>query len=389
MARTKLRGMTWGHRRAIDPLLAVEKLFEQQHPGIEVEWASRPLHGFEFTPVPELARQYDLIVLDHPFCGEIAAAQCLLPVDGVVAEAGGDRYVGPSLSTYTYQGRCWALPIDAACQVAVSRPDLMAMLGEPVPGDWRSLLDLGARALRSQRKLAIGLRGVHSLMTLFTLAANLGKPCATDPSQPLIDRETARTVLDHMRQLLAFCPPEALDWNSIELHDAMAARDDLVFCPAVYCYATYAEGDRAHPLRFHDLPGPTGPAGSTIGGTGLGLSAYGPAPEAALAYARFCAQAETQRIFAEHHGQPARRETWTDPAIDARFGGCYSATRRTMDQCWIRPRFNGYLAFQAKAGDLIEHHLRGGMDETLLLDSLQHAFDDAGKSGPLPTAQPL
>ena len=52
MAHTKLRGMTWGHRRAIDPLLAVEALFEQRHPGIAVEWESRPLHGFEFTPVP-------------------------------------------------------------------------------------------------------------------------------------------------------------------------------------------------------------------------------------------------------------------------------------------------------------------------------------------------
>ena len=75
MARTKLRGMTWGHRRAIDPLLATKALFEQQHPEIEIEWASRPLHGFEFTPVPDLAREYDLIVLDHPFCGEIAATR--------------------------------------------------------------------------------------------------------------------------------------------------------------------------------------------------------------------------------------------------------------------------------------------------------------------------
>ncbi|HVY98893.1 MAG TPA: extracellular solute-binding protein [Dongiaceae bacterium] len=381
MARIKLRGMTWGHRRAIDPLLAVEAEFERQHPGIEIEWASRPLHGFEFTPVPDLARQYDLIVLDHPFCGEIAASECLLPIDDVVAAAGGDCYVGPSLATYRYEGWCWALPIDAACQVAVARPDLMAKLGETAPADWRALLDLGAKARDRGLRLAIGLRGVHSLMTFFTLAANLGKPCATDPGQPLIDRETARTVLSHMRQLLAYCPPEALDWNSIELHDAMAARDDLAFCPAVYCYATYAESDHAHPLRFHDFPGPNGPAGSTIGGTGLGLSAHGRAPEAALAYARFCAQPETQRLFAAHHGQPARREAWTDPAIDARFGGCYSATLRTMDQCWVRPRFKGYLAFQARAGDLIEQHLRGVMDETRLLDSLQRAFEAAGKAG--------
>jgi multiple sugar transport system substrate-binding protein len=182
-----------------------------------------------------------------------------------------------------------------------------------------------------------------------------------------------------MRRLLSLCPAESLDWNSIELHDAMVARDDLVTCPAVYCYATYAESDQRKPLRFHDMPGPNGPAGSTIGGTGLGLSALRGAGAAALAYARFAASPEVQRLFAEHHGQPARREAWSDPAIDQRFGRCYSATLETMEACWTRPRFRGYLGFQAKAGDLIEHHLRGAMDEPTLLDRLQREFEASGK----------
>ncbi len=42
---------------------------------------------------------------------------------------------------------------------------------------------------------------------------------------------------------------------------------------------------------------------------------------------------------------------------------CYSATLNTMEACWIRPRFAGYLAFQAMGGNLIEQHLRGAMDE--------------------------
>ncbi len=375
MARVLLRGITWGHRRAIDPLLAAEPLFERLHPAFSVHWDSHPLQGFEFAPVDELARRYDLIVLDHPHCGSIAATGCLLPVDEVVAAAGGDCYVGPSLESYRTQGRCWALPIDAACQVAVARPDRLAALDAPPPADWSALLALGEAAGHRGWKLAIGLRGVHSLMTFFTLAANLGKPCATDPKEPLFDRDTARAALEHMRRLLAYCPPEALDWNSIELHDAMAARDDLVFCPAVYCYATYAEADRRHPLRFHDLPGPNGPTGSTIGGTGLGISAHCQVPEAAFAYARFAAAPETQRLFAHHHGQPARREAWSDREIDGRFGGCYSATLRTMEACWTRPRFNGYLGFQARGGDLIEQHLRGAMDEATLLNALQEAFE--------------
>lgn len=374
MPAVRLRGMTWDHRRAVAPLRETQAMFAKDHPDIEIEWHARPLHGFEFTPVAELARSYDLIILDHPFCGDIAGSNCLLPLDEILADDA-RSFVGPSLESYLYAGKTWALPVDAACQVAVSRPDLMAHLDAAPPKDWAALIDLGRRASRHGTKLSIGLRGVHSLMTFFTLCANLGKPCAAIPEEPFADLATARTALEHLRELLSLCPAEALDWNSIALHDVMAARDDLVFCPAVYCYATYAEADQRRPLRFHDFPGPRGPGGSTIGGTGLGISAHCAHPDAALAYARFAATAAAQFAFARHHGQPARLGAWRDAGINARFGGCYVSTLQTMERCWIRPRFAGYLGFQAQAGDLIERHLRGEIGERDLLDRLQELFE--------------
>jgi multiple sugar transport system substrate-binding protein len=379
MSAVRLRGMTWDHRRAIDPLLATQAMFAAAHPGIEVEWSSRPLHGFEFTPVAELAKSYDMIILDHPFCGDIAASNCLLPVDDILSGEARAAFVGPSRETYVYAGKTWAIPVDAACQVAVSRPDLMTRLGEKAPADWSALLDLGRRASQRNMKLAIGLRGVHSLMTFFTLCANLGQPCATSPGAPFTELGTAREALEQMRALLSLCPSEALDWNSIELHDVMVARDDLVFCPAVYCYATYAEADQRRPLRFHNFPGPRGLGGSTIGGTGLGLSAHCAHPEAVLAYARFAASAAAQSAFARHHGQPARIDAWQNAEINTRFNGCYGDTLRTMEGCWIRPRFAGYLGFQAKAGPLIEQHLRGEIAERDLLDRLQKLFESSAQ----------
>jgi multiple sugar transport system substrate-binding protein len=139
----------------------------------------------------------------------------------------------------------------------------------------------------------------------------------------------------------------------------MTAEDSLLFCPAVYLYATYAEADHRRPLRFHDLPGLRGPSGSTLGGTGLGISRRCRDPEMALAYAAYLLRPETQTLFTAHHGQPARIEGWTDPGADARFGGAFSATRATMEASWIRPRYAGYLGFQARAGHLVEHYLRG------------------------------
>jgi multiple sugar transport system substrate-binding protein len=152
----------------------------------------------------------------------------------------------------------------------------------------------------------------------------------------------------------------------------MVAREDLVFCPAVYCYATYAEADIAHPLRFSNLPGLAGanPRGSTIGGAGVGVSAHVADREAAFAYLRYLMESATQKAFAAHHGQPARIDSWEDEAIAARFGGCYPDTRATMEGCWIRPRYAGYLAFQAEGGALVEQHLRGEIGFEALYERL-------------------
>jgi multiple sugar transport system substrate-binding protein len=374
MTTIRLRGMTWQHRRAIDPLVRTLPGFARERPDIAVAWDARPLAGFEFTPVEELAERFDLVILDHPFCGQIAATRSLLPLDDIVASEGlEDAFVGASLASYRYDGRTWALPVDAACQVAVCRPDLMAALDATPPRTWEEMFAFGAAAARRGLKLAIALAGVHALMTFFTLCASQRRPCATDPAEPLFDRDAAVASLAAMRRLLALCPPEVLDWNSIALHEAMVARDDLVWCPAVYCYAAYAEADMRRPLRFADLPGLIEPTsrGSTIGGAGVGVSARTAHPAAAFAYVRYLMRADTQRAFAVHHGQPALVETWEDPAIDVRFGGCFAATRATMERCWIRPRYDGYLAFQKQAGDLMELHLRGAVGEAALLERLQ------------------
>ena len=369
MAPVRLRGMTWSHRRAVDPLIETLPALRSLHPGIEVEWSSRPLSGFEFTPVVRLAESYDLIILDHPFMGAVAASRSLVPLDEVVGAD--DPFVGPSLAAYRMNGSIWALPVDAACQVGVARPDLLRRLDAEAPVNWAELMALGVKARRNGLWLAIGLQGVHSLMTFFTLMANIGSPCATERNDSFADPLAARHVLSLLRDLRGLCPPDVMDWNSIGLHDAMVTRDDLVCCPAVYCYATYAESDQRRPLQFHHLPGPAGSGGSTIGGTGLGVSALGRHVPAALAYARFAARVATQRAFALHHGQPAHRAVWEDEAINRLFGGCYRDTRATMDSCWIRPRYNGYLAFQEKAGKLMEAHLRGEIAEEALLSQLQ------------------
>ena len=383
----RLQGMTWDHRRAIDPLKALDAAFAQQRSDVEITWRARPLAGFEFDPIERLAAENDFVVFDHPFCGRIAATGCFLPVDALLDAVGGEgAFVGPSVATYRYGQGIWGVPVDAASQVAACRPDLMARLGRDLPQTWEETCALGEHAARRGLSVVIGLHGVHALMTFFSLCASLGAPYAGDRDDS-IDETAAREALGQMRRLVGLCTAPVLDLNSIALHETLARDDTQVYCPAVYGYAAYGEADQDHPLAFGPFAGCAGAAGagSTIGGAGLGISARVAGDpevyEAALAYARLAASGPCQRdIFAAHHGQPAHVAAWDDGDIDRRFNGFFSATRGTMEASWIRPRHDGYLAFQAQAGDLIENHLRGDLEEGALLERLK-ALDGACRAG--------
>ena len=132
MARV-LRGVTWDHARGYDPLAKGVPLFTAKHPDYEIEWTRRSLRDFGVQPVDVLAEQFDILVIDHPFCGRAKATGCLLnlrplfPAEFFVMLE--RESVGASTRSYDYADGVWGLPTDAAAQVASYRPDLLAALG--------------------------------------------------------------------------------------------------------------------------------------------------------------------------------------------------------------------------------------------------------------------
>lgn len=377
----QLRGLTWDHPRATAPLHAARAAFAMVRPEIEIVWNAQPLSGFEAQPIAAAARDYDLVVFDHPHVGEVAELGLFRPVDTALRAAGlsDAHFVGPSLASYRFRDQIWGLPLDAACQVSCARADLLRTLDTDMPNDWAGVLTLGERALRHDLRLAVAFSGVHALMSLLTLCANQGAPLALQSTPAFPDRDAARKALAAMRALLPFCAPEVLDWNTIATQEAMCARDDLVYCPLVYGFAPYARRDGPRRLHYADLPGlQPGSCGSTIGGAGLGISARSRHPDAALALALFLIDARVQEgLIASNSGQPARVSAWSSPEVNASSGNFYSGTRHTIDQAWVRPRFNGYLDFQRAGGPLVEAFLRGVLPAEPLLDRLEQLWREA------------
>lgn len=368
----KLRGMTWSHPRGYDPMLACSKLW-QEKTGVEIIWEKRSLQDFETFPVEELAAAYDLIVIDHPHVGQIMRESCLLPLDDaahadeVAAIAAGT--VGRSYPSYNWQGRQWAFPIDAATQVQAYRAD---RLSGPV-------MDLAAFVrLAEKGKAILPMRPPHSLMTFITLAAHLGTPCSIEGSD-FIAKADGETVLDWMARIVAAMDVSCYEMDPIAVLDLMSQPDSPYDASTfVYGYVNYSfAGFRPARIAFADMPVIDGraPNGSALGGTGIAVSARTQAPEEAKAFARWIASGPVQAgIYAGSNGQPGHSDAWVSDTVNSPALDFYRNTRATLEGAYVRPRHDGYMAFQSAASEVISDGLRTGERHTVLVEKLNRLF---------------
>lgn len=363
-----MRGMTWDHPRGYEPLAAASREWAART-GTEIIWDRRSLQDFESYPVEELASEYDLIVIDHPHVGGVADSGCLVAFDGDLADVAAGS-VGGSFESYCWQGRQWALPIDAAAQVQAWVPGRI----ESPPTDWRALMPLAAEG-----RVAIPLRAPHSLMSLFTL-------CGLEGVRPEVDGPDlfpagASRACARLAELAGAVDPAMYDMDPIAVLEAMAepgAR--IAVAPLIYGYVSYAvAGFRPTRLAFADIPAlDAGPAGSALGGTGIAVSAYGGDPATAAAFARWVASGAVQRdLFAANGGQPAHALAWEADSVNAASGDFYRATRMTLDRAFLRPRHAGYMAYQDAASHCLNHGLRRGEAPEAIVAALNALYRES------------
>lgn len=367
-----LKGMTWSHPRGYDPVVAAAKAFAQIEPNVHVHWEKHSLQGFESAPIEELAATFDLMVIDHPHVGAVAAQGSLLALDLYAPTESLTRLesetVGKSYASYHIGGHQWALPIDAATQVQAIRPDL-----HPRPVlRWREVME-------AARDGAViwPLRPPHVLMNFFTLTANLGDPCAVTRG-PLVSRETGTRVLAALQALADLVDPACWGMDPIAALDALSESKRHWLIPLTLFYTPYSrDGFRPNRIAFHDIPafGLGGPIGSGIGGTGIAISARTAHPETCVRFALWLASADVQRgLYASNNGQPGNARAWGDPAVNAAVGNAYINTRLSHEAAWLRPRHSGYMAFQEEASHILRDALTGKVSHSSALDALDSRF---------------
>ncbi len=349
---TKLKGMTWNHERGVRPLVEASEIFKQRH-GVEISWDARSLSDFELFPLDELASKYDFIMIDHPHIGVAHAENLLIPLeDRLSAEflaEQRDGSVGKSYESYSWEGHQYAIPLDAAAQVSVAREDL---LPEAMPSTWTELFEMVAE-LPSDKKMAIPFVPVHAYSSFFTLASQLGGGDVFWRKGAPLDEEVGIEVLALLEKIVSLSHPDSKDMDPINMLDRMVSADEIVYSPLVYGYSNYSRAGYADNIvTFRDMPRTAEhPSGSMIGGVGLSISSKCKDIDTAIKFAEMVSVPAFQKgEINDANGQPGHVEAWKDAKVNADSNNFFINTLETLTYGSLRPRFNGYIEFQAQAG---------------------------------------
>ena len=381
MKQVVLRGITWNHSRALPPLVAAAQRFEETHPSVRIQWEKRTLHEFGHADLATLAGNFDLLVIDHPMAGDAEATGSLLDLFpllsfGDIRDIQEDS-LGPCYSSYVYNGRLYALPIDAAAPAASLRPDLLQRKGLNEPKIWSDVIELAQLGLVRMPGFTADI-----FLNFIGLCVSRGSAVAADPER-LIDTEIGTQSLEQICELASLMPDEIYGLNPIGLYERMASEDNFAYCPFAYTYSNYArDGFATHPLRFTNpvLLDHGTPMRTVLGGTGIAISATCREASLAAEYSLFAAGRTCQRtLYGICGGQPARRSAWHDPLLNHLTDDFFLRTKTSIETAYVRPRYRGYVSLQESGGEAVVAYCKERGNARRTLDRLDALYRETLK----------
>lgn len=382
MADIILNGITWGHSRGLTPLLAMAQRYSELYPGVEIRWRKRTLQEFADFPIEKLTTEYDLLIIDHPWVGCAAATKCVLPLEEYLSKEylqdQLDNSTGESHRSYHYHNSQWALAIDAATPAASFRADLLNKNKRAVPRTWQDVI-----ALAKEGKVAVPAIPIDLLMNFYSFCIAHGREPFFNKTE-VIDDTTGIRAIETMKELYSLVDQKLFGCNPIAVAELMSKTDDYWYCPFSYAYSNYSRiGYAANLLNYSQVVSYNGQLlRTTIGGTGISVSAFSKHPEIAVDFARMVVSGECQRtMYVQHGGQPGHRSAWTDAEANRLTNNFFKEVLPVMENGYLRPRYNGYLHFQDLAGDPLQHCLMHDGDPLIALQEMNKIYRESIKSG--------
>jgi multiple sugar transport system substrate-binding protein len=82
-------------------------------------------------------------------------------------------------------------------------------------------------------------------------------------------------------------------------------------------------------------------------------------------------------LYFESGGQPGNAVAWGADATNAACRDFFRNTRETLETAWLRPRYDGYMSFQERGGDILHACLRGEVGRGETLERLDAAYRES------------
>jgi len=264
--------------------------------------------------------RYDVLGLDVVLTAEFADNGWIIPLERGLFPL--DRFLPPVVQTAVYKGKLWAVPYTSNAGLLYYRKDLV----KQPPKTWAELRTL---AIQVTKKRDIGgyagqFLAYEGLTVNFAEAVQSagGEILSADGAKVTLDTGKAKAALDFFTQGLreGWIPRRSLTYK--EEQSRLAFQDGtLLFArnwPHAYGPATRSKV--AGKFGVTRLPGPDGPAVSSLGGTNLAISAYSGRQRTAQEFIRYFTGLDNQRrVLTEGSFPPVWAELYDDPDLVKRF----------------------------------------------------------------------
>jgi multiple sugar transport system substrate-binding protein len=309
-----------------DPLPALLRDFERQHPGVRVvneplPWTADVQHQFYVINLEGGSAGFDVLMLDVIWVPEFARAGWLLDLSERWAAADRREHFPAMVAAATLDGRVWAVPWVMNVGLLYYRRDLLARHGLAPP---RSYEELAAQARTVMAREADGrLAGflwqgkqyeglVVNVLESFWAA---GTDLVGTQGQLLPDPERARRALAFRRELVATGVSPALTTAA----DEELSRREFGAGRAVFLrnwpYAERLFATPGSPVQGKVVIAPL-PGGGAVGGAHLGINRRTRHPDAAWRLVEFLTRPAAQRAIAAGVGlHPTRPALFEDALL--------------------------------------------------------------------------
>ena len=342
--------------------------FEREHPGVRVDLVEGP----QATDLREnmytaslLARDptFDLVYMDVTWTAKFAAAGWLVPLDEFVPAPERAAFLPAAFASGLYQGRLYRMPVRTDVGLLYYRRDLLRDAGLPPPETFDDLLRAAQRLQRppllwgfvwqgkqyeglvcnyleilngcggtwvDPMTLEVRLDSPEALAALtFMVSCVRGSP-VSPPGVATYEEEESRRLFQDGRAVFLRSWPYA--WRLAQLPDS-PLKDAVGVMPMVHAAGGSPSG--------------------TLGGWGLGISAFSRRPAVAMEFIRAITSLAGQRELCGPTGYaPARADAYLDRELLA-ANPFLEDLSRLHDHAVLRPAVPRY----ALASDILQRHL--------------------------------